>query len=1633
MCICDYSRLGVPKFFRFISERYPLINTSFPAHPPQIDNLYLDMNGIIHNCVRSSPGNGASDTKRYATTPTAARHPRDIYLDVFKYIDNLVSLLTPQKLLYLAVDGVAPRAKMNQQRSRRFRSAKERADEHARRLREDPLYAAARVDPFDSNCITPGTPFMYNLTEALRYYVARKVTEDNAWSSIKVVLSGPNAHGEGEHKIMEYIRAVRESGQMSSDTRHCVYGLDADLIMLALVTHEAHFFIFREKVDFNAFWKRKSGPRVATALDLASFGEFELMSIGVLREYIAMELGSDGNSDLPFFNVERLMDDFVFILMLIGNDFLPNLPTLDIADGTLSVMLHLYKRILPLFGGYLTHEGTISPLRFEYFLSKLARLEEEILESRQEQSSSSGFRSRKRSARTLSLNPDELDDIFSLHLPKGDGPPPALSDDDLRVQIAESRAILAQNMSLASLKQKYYSSKFGKDFVRDGGINDLASSYVEGISWTLKYYTEGCHRWHWFYPFHYAPLASDISNVTEALSRCESHIESDKPFQPWQQLLAVLPPSSAWCLPRSFRPLMTLPTSPIRDYYPMDFETDLNGKRNDWEAVVLLPFVDEERLFAACDSVPNSEISEEERKCNMLGRATLFQYSKSHARTIASPFGHRLSAFTSKATAESLTLPQIPVGKAFSATVLPGTTLPPVSPELQDLPSLAEQDFDTNLQKVGVNVFGMPSKSDSLVLRMNFPESAPATPSEPGGTETNSLSSMDSKGISVGASVWFGFPWRRAGFVTAIADSTITRAQIVASQSHSSHSYVPAYRVEARPTVASDFERNSSILTSMLLQKQAISIEKPSQIVTIHVDERCISNTEDQDEPNLILQLPQFIQPRVPIVSSGSRKPGNSSAEAMTKGQVVMYIGHGAYFGHKCSVVSTAGGGTQTRIRFNRAVGAAREPPFAYRVVSYLGTQKWYTLSRLAQEVGLSPYIVDMFLGSFRVRITDREEVDIGLGVKYIARGLHIPGYARRDDRMHFVYSDRCANLIKKYRSSFPFLFENVERMKRGEGRTGSRGKTGTVVEASELLKIGRRVGDALNAVAAWLSVQEIAEQPLVSTSAEVLPKDIVIELERHCKISTALQAEYEATLHGGDAVKVTKDVPRSMIVTGCEGIDWNWNNGDSNSAPPFHEPVPINGSGIRLGDRVVNRLGSGTVPFALRGTVVGIHPPEMSLNGKSVSSDPKSGLSSFVEVVFDEAFIGGGSLGGRCSEGVGKAVPAYSLYIIRPERDNSYYSKHYMRASRNVSRSSDQAKGVEVEQKRKDAIGEAAVQKFDSVTTPQSDNKTESSAGPEQDSTDERGKGSDSDRSSDKTAGSWDRAESSERSKHSAETDEEDHGESGDQVVMEVLPDGSVTRIEKGPDGVERSVAVGSDFGARCEKGNSAMRHKGSYKPSNHNSPHRMPRTIGTDNSTRKIDADKACTGSVLVKGTRAYHQSSSHDAGDRNSRDTKERLEKSATCGKKVPCASDIPVPSWSSGDKLRSLCGVPTENNEKAPSDADNAGKSITSGISRKGHSGRAAGSDKDERERFAKFVAEEVKKHMNLNNEQVTVPGETLIDSSPGKDKKGREGRRGRGWRDESVTAKDEDEDVALWRRLQEEARGKEGDLHGKLVL
>ena len=138
-----------------------------------------------------------------------------MFNNIYEYISRLIKIVRPKKILYIAIDGVAPRAKMNQQRSRRFRAAyeaqtlKQKEKQLIEEWTRKGLVVPKLKEAFDSNIITPGTDFMAILSKCLQEYVISKLKIDAQWKHLTVIYNDANVSGEGEHKILEFIKTQR--------------------------------------------------------------------------------------------------------------------------------------------------------------------------------------------------------------------------------------------------------------------------------------------------------------------------------------------------------------------------------------------------------------------------------------------------------------------------------------------------------------------------------------------------------------------------------------------------------------------------------------------------------------------------------------------------------------------------------------------------------------------------------------------------------------------------------------------------------------------------------------------------------------------------------------------------------------------------------------------------------------------------------------------------------------------------------------------------------------------------------------------------------------------------------------------------------------------------------------------------------------------------------------------------------------------------------------------------------------------------------------------------------------------------------------------------------------------------------
>lgn len=701
--------------FRWLTDQYPnILNRrlgSGNAIPP-VDNFYLDMNGIIHPCTH---GNNEMELTILDETR--------MFQKIFGYVDRLYKIVKPRRVLYLAVDGVAPRAKMNQQRSRRFRSSKEAEKLAASILaREGVLPNTKNMDgdsdsslvratavTFDSNCITPGTDFMLKLGLAMQKWIQYKQTTDPVWrNGCDVIVSGPDVPGEGEHKVMDFIREKKElyhtlttttttttssstdrntttshpSQYWSPGLTHVLYGLDADLIMLGLATHEPHFFLLREKMSVVMAGRgggrggRQQQHHRKKKKDMLEYTreDYELLELSALREMFQIQFRKFADPgrlhEEVAYDVRRVIDDFIFLCMLVGNDFLPHIPHLEINNGALSLMLNNYVDLLGEWGGYLTDKEKIHPGRLEQCMYTLAVFEEEHFRRRAYEENEPGWG-------LGTENEQEIDDVYGGWY--GDTPTPEVAKDANRKLVvptnvfpindsivgrgeedeekkereededAKKQTIIKElhpRDSSRSYREFYYKSKLGISPLityRDKAQRDrraIARDYIEGLHWNLNYYHNGCCSWNWYYPHLYAPLATDIVNVWEYYGNEEISIkdntgfrafpfDSTEPFPPLAQLLSVLPPQSANLLPSVLGELMVEPSSPLAQYYPSDFTSDPNGKRQSWEAIVKIPFINGDELLEVVNSILDADetkvlLSNAERRRNMKGQSHTF-------------------------------------------------------------------------------------------------------------------------------------------------------------------------------------------------------------------------------------------------------------------------------------------------------------------------------------------------------------------------------------------------------------------------------------------------------------------------------------------------------------------------------------------------------------------------------------------------------------------------------------------------------------------------------------------------------------------------------------------------------------------------------------------------------------------------------------------------------------------------------------------------------------------------------------------------------------------------------------------------------------------------------------------------
>lgn len=1188
-----------------------------------------------------------------------------MFVAIFNYIEHLFDLIKPKKFFFMAIDGVAPRAKMNQQRARRFRSALD-AEVARKKAREAGLVVPD--DPFDSNAITPGTEFMAKLTMQLKYFINRKVSEDTSWQNIEVILSGHEVPGEGEHKIMEQIRIRRAEPDYSPDVRHCLYGLDADLIMLGLLSHDPHFALLREEVEFG---------RTAKKSKELTDQRFYLLHLSLVREYIELEFEDVKDVETFAFDFERLLDDFILISYFIGNDFLPELPSLLINEGALPIIFQTYKRYLRRADGYINDGGLINFERLAIWLEEMSRFEHEKfeefaidLEWFNKELDAVAVKTEDKRSITLTLTPREktltrqlkplilslnnsahetseageklplceLPDIHDVEFVRtlcshtytrvfsegglyyialdAEGIP---ADEDLDAEnqrlLTVSRtlkkyenALLRKPEEIEAKKQVYdskfdqwrngyYKQKFGITLEDENVIKDITENYLEGLQWVLLYYYRGVASWGWYYRYHYAPKITDIrKGLTKKFS-----FQLGAPFKPFEQLMGVLPERSKALVPPPYRTLMSEESSPIIDFYPKEFALDLNGKKNDWEAVVKIPFVDEKRLRAAL-APKEAYLTPDERKRNSFGKTLRFVYNPQtdfvYPSSLPGVFQDIAHSHCIEVPLETPTLGNLNLKLGLIDDVKLGKEA------LGGFPTLKTLTFTAKLENAGIQVSQRPSKNESLILTIN------------NNYANESPESVASK--ILGDSIYVGWPYLREAKLVALTDE-LFRYEL--SNGHIFNKPHPPRTIETWHKDASRLENSYAKTGSKIGKVQLIAhvcYLKGLRRTAGGAYEKDFGASGDEEHVFPIQTIVEDVVNKDERFVERDCTPVNE--EFPLESQAV-FLGPAGYG----NPVTIKGHGQDT-VNIQLMKLERGEPAIGSRMAQYeKQSTRYFASYDVAKMLGIHPLALSKITSKCLVQC-ESKKIDVGLNLKFEARRLKVLHHSRRSQR-GWDFSTQAVELIRDYRNAFPKVLNALSTYTKSD-----------IPDLKDLLKISPQESKDLgDKIRKWIG-ERTDDNPgfeQVPLESDALSSGSIKKIETYI-------IKY---LEGEDPVKIVayNKIPRAALLA------------------PSHAYHELRTQRFSLGDRVVSALSFGKVKLFNRGTVIGINSSTFKVT---------------LDVLFDHAFDAGTDLGGKITTKRGLTVDAGSV-INLTDRQLVYHTKKSMEMHTNKSKAAGAPKLV--------------------------------------------------------------------------------------------------------------------------------------------------------------------------------------------------------------------------------------------------------------------------------------------------------------------------------------------------------------------
>ena len=520
--------MGIPSYFSHIVKQHRSIIRPFVQNKDIIDNLYLDCNSIIYD-----------ELHKLAEGVPYSQIENVLINAVISKLIYYINLIQPKQNVFVAFDGVAPVAKLDQQRKRRYMTWFQ--GELVKKL--DPSVETAAK--WNSSAITPGTSFMNELGRTLKM----RFGNPGEFKLDKLIISSSDEAGEGEHKIYEFIRNNKDYHAKSSTV---IYGLDADLIMLTL--NHLHIapkmYLFRETPHFISSIDKSLDPEKNYVMD-----------IGELNSNISQEVNS--------------ASDYIFICFMLGNDFLPHFPALNIRTNGIYKLVDAYVSTMGKKNTLTTIDkngsNKIIWKNYRKFIEYLALKEEDYIKEE--------FITREKQGKR-GFNYNDYQGIKKLEKQIENVP---MTDRSCEQYI---------NPLVEGWRERYYSKLFNIR-ICEVRLKEICMNYLEGLEWTFKYYSTGCVNWRLSYKYHYPPLLSDLIKYIPYFDIELVEHKDKNPVNSMVQLCYVLPKSSHYLLPQK---LYGKISKSVPHYYSNNCNFEWAFCKYFWESHIIMPDINIQEL-----------------------------------------------------------------------------------------------------------------------------------------------------------------------------------------------------------------------------------------------------------------------------------------------------------------------------------------------------------------------------------------------------------------------------------------------------------------------------------------------------------------------------------------------------------------------------------------------------------------------------------------------------------------------------------------------------------------------------------------------------------------------------------------------------------------------------------------------------------------------------------------------------------------------------------------------------------------------------------------------------------------------------------------------------------------------------